>query len=490
MAVRLIDKLRVLSLFSGGGAYDLGLEWAGGFETVGLVEIDPYCQALLAERFPGVPVFGDVREFDPAPFSGKIDLMVGGFPCQDISTAGRGAGIEGERSSLWAEYARCICMARPRYAVVENVREITNRGLGVVLGSLAFGGYDAEWDCISAVSLGSIYRDLEADPEGEIRFHHRNRIITLATLPDTDRERIWLESERKFGSKGSPFITDYGQKEDVADTDLLGCESEAEDAHRRESDPSGKGAVLADTDVGRRKGEGVSVCPRGPFEKDSLSSRSREGDSMEDSRREPGEEGAEVLGELPGLLEDEQASDNAERSDQARNEGFLKGVGQADAHKLDAYVGGPSAGEIFGSGPEEAELRGGKGDGQAITHSAGLEGYGAELQLREDGPKISAHGQDCDGILEKARRVGSLAKFRERTYECWAAEPCVRCIPARTPTYMDEIRLIGNANPPQLFQYLGELILERERMIAQFMIKEDNNENSNLANRAGQMSSK
>jgi DNA (cytosine-5)-methyltransferase 1 len=153
--------LRVLSLFAGIGGFDLGLERTGGFKTVAFCEIDPFCRRVLAKHWPGVPIYHDVRYLERsglATFGCLPDVIVGGFPCQDISTAGLGAGIEGERSGLWSEYARLIGELRPRYVIVENVAALLNRGLGKVLGDLAALRYDAWWDCIPAYAVGAPHR--------------------------------------------------------------------------------------------------------------------------------------------------------------------------------------------------------------------------------------------------------------------------------------------------------------------------------------------
>ena len=145
--------MRVGSLFSGVGLGDLGLTLAG-MEIVFQVEIEPYARKVLELRWPDVPKFGDIREVE-GRLTPPCDILAGGFPCQDISTAGKGAGIGGERSGLWKEFARLIREIRPRYVLVENVTALLGRGLGVVLGDLAEIGYDAEWDCIPASALGA-----------------------------------------------------------------------------------------------------------------------------------------------------------------------------------------------------------------------------------------------------------------------------------------------------------------------------------------------
>ncbi len=145
--------MRFGSLFAGIGGLDLGLERAG-MECAWQVEIDDYCRRVLTKHWPNVPKFRDVRECGAANLP-AVDLICGGFPCQDISNAGKRAGIEGERSGLWSEYYRIICELRPRFVLVENVAALLERGMGRVLGDLAESGYDAEWTLLSAADLGA-----------------------------------------------------------------------------------------------------------------------------------------------------------------------------------------------------------------------------------------------------------------------------------------------------------------------------------------------
>lgn len=141
------------SLFAGIGGFDLGFERAG-ITTVWQVEIDDYCRKVLARHFPNAQRFIDIRECgkNNLPW---VDILSGGFPCQDISNAGKRVGIDGERSRLWSEYARIICELRPRYVVVENVAALLTRGMGRVLGDLAAAGFDCEWDCVPLGAFGA-----------------------------------------------------------------------------------------------------------------------------------------------------------------------------------------------------------------------------------------------------------------------------------------------------------------------------------------------
>lgn len=145
--------MRLIDLFSGIGGFSLAAHWMG-WETIAFVERDDYAQKVLVKNFPGIPIFDDVRTFDGTSYRDSADIVCGGFPCQDVSTAGTGVGIDGERSGLYTEFLRIIDEVRPRYAVVENVAVLVNRGLSRVLGDLSEIGYDAEWRVFSACELG------------------------------------------------------------------------------------------------------------------------------------------------------------------------------------------------------------------------------------------------------------------------------------------------------------------------------------------------
>lgn len=148
--------MRIGSLFSGIGGLELGLERAGLGHVVWQCEIDPYCREVLARHWPEAKRFEDVREIDSS--APAVDILCGGFPCQDVSVAGKRAGLAGERSGLWFEFARIVRELRPRYVVVENVPGLLTGGLGDVLGELAASGYDAEWDCVPASAVGAPHR--------------------------------------------------------------------------------------------------------------------------------------------------------------------------------------------------------------------------------------------------------------------------------------------------------------------------------------------
>jgi len=173
--------MKMLDLFSGMGGFSLAAEWCWGkeLEIVGFVEIDPFCQKVLRKHWPDVPIYSDIKDFH---YNGAVELITGGFPCQDISIAGKGVGIEGERSGLWSEFRRIIGEVRPRFALIENVPMLIHRGLGRVLSDLAEIGYNAEWQCISAAEVGA--------------WHKRERIWIVAYPTDTrDRQRMRIDGQ-------------------------------------------------------------------------------------------------------------------------------------------------------------------------------------------------------------------------------------------------------------------------------------------------------
>lgn len=243
--------LTVGSLFAGIGGFDLGLERAG-MRTVWFCEQDPFCQRVLAKHWPGVPCHPDVRALvadaesvgqresqdvearsngiagpagqrSPLPVSVPyVDVLCGGFPCQDLSYAGRGAGIEGSRSGLWGEFARLIGELRPRYVLVENVPALTTRGFDRVLADLAACGFDAEWDHLPASAFGAP--------------HRRDRIWIVA-YPSRDGAGQSASAGsvgERAGAGGQPSGTG-----DVADTDEQGEHRGGSRNRRRNESPHG-----------------------------------------------------------------------------------------------------------------------------------------------------------------------------------------------------------------------------------------------------------
>jgi DNA (cytosine-5)-methyltransferase 1 len=151
-----------LALFAGAGGGILGGKLLG-WRTVCAVEWEPYAASVLLARqndgiLPAFPIWDDVQTFDGKPWQGVVDVISGGFPCQDIASNGKGEGINGSRSGLWKEMARVIGEVRPKYVFVENSPMLTRRGLGTVLGDLAKMGFNAEWGVVSAAEVGAHHK--------------------------------------------------------------------------------------------------------------------------------------------------------------------------------------------------------------------------------------------------------------------------------------------------------------------------------------------
>jgi DNA (cytosine-5)-methyltransferase 1 len=192
-----------LHLFAGAGGGILGGQLLG-HTCVCAVEWNPYARRVLLARqrdgvLPRFPIWDDVQTFDGTPWRGRVDVVAGGFPCQDISAAGKGAGIDGERSGMWRHMARIVGEVRPRFVFVENSPILTSRGFGVVLGDLAAMGYDAEWCVLGASDAGAP--------------HRRDRIWIMAYTSSRRRSTHELRARRDIARLCS---------QDVADADSTG----------------------------------------------------------------------------------------------------------------------------------------------------------------------------------------------------------------------------------------------------------------------------
>ena len=231
--------LNELALFAGVGGGILGGNLLG-WRTVCAVEIEDYCRRILMQRqndgvLEPFPIWDDVRTFDGRPWRGIVDVVSGGFPCQDISCAGKGAGLEGARSGLWFEMARIIGEVRPRFVFVENVPLLISRGLDVVLSDLAEMGFNAQWCLVSASDVGAS--------------HKRDRIWIMA---DSNGERSQGRKREEL-SKCSGERTTRTSRSSMVDSDTIGRDRRTgqvgEEDRRRQLENSSRWAV--EPDVGR-----------------------------------------------------------------------------------------------------------------------------------------------------------------------------------------------------------------------------------------------
>ena len=221
----MIEPLKILDTFAGIGGFSYAAhELVGGFETTQFVEIDPFCQKVLKKHFPNVPCHDDIKTF--TAFPGQYDVITGGFPCQDISVAGRREGITDQsRSGLFYELIRVIRLVRPKFVVMENVAAILNNGLDIVLGELSQAGYDAEWSIISASSLGAAHR----------------------------RSRWWCVAYTNDYGSSSSSISGFNDQTDSGSQKRSQETSKSE----RSSESSDSGAIQSSTDVTNSNSEGL-----------------------------------------------------------------------------------------------------------------------------------------------------------------------------------------------------------------------------------------
>jgi len=249
--------MKVLDLFSGIGGFSLGLERAG-METAAFCEIEDFPRKVLAKHWPDVPIASDVTKltykdgalYDDGQeiYRGTIDVLCGGFPCQDLSTAGRQAGISAARSGLFYEMCRVLSECRPKFAIFENVTNLLNGGGGdwftEVLCEISSLGYDAEWHCIPASELGA--------------HHHRDRIWIVAYPNETPAEGGWLS-----GGIHQELTNSYGRSQcggtgqNVANPSELQrheCNPDAE-AGKSQAQESGDGG--SENDFSNTNGEAI-----------------------------------------------------------------------------------------------------------------------------------------------------------------------------------------------------------------------------------------
>ncbi len=208
-----------LALFAGAGGGILGGHLLG-WRTVCAVEIEPYPASVLLARqndgiLPTFPVWDDVCTFDGRPWRGLVDVVSGGFPCQDISLAGKGAGITGERSGLWSEMARIIGEVRPQFVFVENSPALITRGLGTVLGDLASLGYDCRWTVLGAAGVGAPHQ----------------------------RDRLWIVADSDSVRKPQPQRSEQDKRGRIGDACV--CNADNAGLEKREGQSGHNGQELA-----------------------------------------------------------------------------------------------------------------------------------------------------------------------------------------------------------------------------------------------------
>ena len=230
-----MKALTIGSLFSGIGGLELGIERAiPDSKTIWQVEQNPFARSVLKRHWPNARRYADVREVGSQNLE-PVSILVGGFPCQDISQAGSRAGIDGERSGLWSEFARIIREIRPEYVVVENVAALLSNGMDRVVGEMAESGYDCQWDCIPASAVRAR--------------HRRDRIFIIGTLADTAR------------ANGSACLQTKDRQEKRKPRGSCCCsrtESNVADAIGRRIQPERRSENVFETTSEMERSEGIS----------------------------------------------------------------------------------------------------------------------------------------------------------------------------------------------------------------------------------------
>ena len=390
------------SLFSGIGGIDIGLERVG-FQPLWQCEINKFCRDLLTKRWPDLKLYGDIEDIDEK--TPRPDVLCGGFPCQDISTANtKGKGLDGAKSGLWFEFYRVIRILRPRYVLVENVANLVNKGLDRILQGLAEIGYDAEWQVLSAAQFGA--------------WHLRRRIFIVAYTNSFDGQ---VSGETKFDLDW----TDYGVQREW---------NESPDSSQR------RRSTITPTDpqelqrYGRSNNHGFSSQSREISEfGDSGGENAASDSTSQQHRRQNHSSGCEVA----------RAHSSGEWGE--KDAGSPGDCGEkTSAHTNCVFAGGTSqpvrpreGGMGFGFG----------GNGQYVRNPS-------EAMVDSDGSRYEKHGRSFTIFPEQ---------FASERYSWWKAEPGICRVHDGIPNRVDRLRSLGNAVVPQVAEYVGRLIMDHHR---------------------------
>jgi len=400
------------SLFSGIGGIDLGFEWAG-IETRWQVEIDEYCQKLLSIRFPHNKKFTDVRKVGSHNLE-KVDIISGGFPCQDISVAGKGAGIEGERSGLWTELHRVVSELRPRFAFIENVPMLTIRGGGRVIADLAEIGYDAEWQIVGADDVGA--------------WHRRKRIWIVAYPRDSsdtaikrqEKEKDRISEVNRTGRSSGEFSRTSGSTKVLADTNRTG-------------DRTSKSRTNRDRQKEDERRKGQSQSESGRYGED-ISNTNKQRLERYRGECELGESGEEVK----VSRESNATNSNSSRSKQNTSESKLW-ANRAEQSSTIKRIPDKTKSN------QKSERR---KDGLPDTSGRRIQRY------RKEGSRPELQ-------TTKSNKNDSNTRSRPMEQSWWAVEPNVGRVAHGIPNRVDRLKGLGNAIVPQV----AALIMERIKNI-------------------------
>ena len=394
--------MRMLDLFSGIGGFSLAAEWVWGdeLEIVGFCENEPYPQKVLKKNFPGVPIYKDIKELDGEAFK-DIDLITGGFPCQDISVAGKGAGIEGARSGLWSEMHRLISHIRPRYVIIENVPMLTVRGGTRVISDLAEAGYDAEWQIVGADDVGAWHR----------------------------RKRIWIVAYPECVGRSTGAKVN-GKSENKKSSDQSGHSSETQ-----------FGTVL-----GKETGNVSYPKHDGRYGvQESEGSGSRIHSQAGQSRAEQSKGSDSGKGRNEDL-----AYAKSGRSGEIRHQSQTQGSHNSD--ELSGECGGLSRKvphpHRVGEKRDQSQDRQGIGTEQTRQDVPDSDSTGRRERRRSESVQETFHSSECDSQRFPA--------------DYWLTEPNVGRVANGIPSRVDKLKGLGNAIVPQCAIVIMELIKQAD----------------------------
>ena len=418
--------MREMHLFAGAGGGILG-GLLLGHTPVCAVEIDPYCQKVLKQRqvdgiLPEFPIYGDIKEFDGRPWKGKVDCVCGGFPCQDLSVAGKGVGIHGSRSSLFFELIRIVREVEPRFIFLENVPGLITRGIDIVLGALAELGFDAEWCVLSASDCGANHlrkrvwilcrRQDVADAKSNGHGQGRESRDIYPTECGQDGE------VRGFtGSTGST-------SRDLADADHDG----SHEPENSESTPERNGRDSSWSNIAKQS-EGSGLLGQ-----DVCGSQRDLADSIGFRRQEQG---------------DSELSVNSEENGERKTDDVVNGC-----------VGSPTdvAGKLADAECERLEGRVCRGEDSE-----------RQIQLGRTGHSGSVHGQPVEDAGIPESELGGMADalsdwvdlYRASSGDWWASEPPIGRLSIGTKNRSGRLRGLGNAQVPIVAATAFETLLQR-----------------------------
>jgi DNA (cytosine-5)-methyltransferase 1 len=414
-----VEPITFGSLFAGIGGFDLGFERAG-MSCRWQVEIDDYATKVLKKHWPNVHRERDIRECGRHNLE-RVDVICGGFPCQDISYAGRGAGLDGERSGLFFEAVRVVCELRPRIVVLENVAALLTRGLDRVLGTLAEIGFDAEWHCIPAAALGAP--------------HIRDRVFVVAYAKhdgftasegghqnDKQRTRRTKKpggTEQPSGSSGRRSIS-----EGLADAGRL--------------QQSRRGTVARETESGRALSQ-PARCSWWTTEPDVGGSLDGFPDFME-RHIGRGLSYAESQRAVKGLRNvwDSHVSATVQRT--------IGGLGRIQTAEvlfalMCEYAKGGRLPREFVAGTEALE--------ETLRDLRRQQQAGSTSQRQE--PAQQRSGEHPDAVSDVSRQVASWNTF----------EGGLDRVATGVPARVDRLRGLGNAVVPQVAEYVGRMAMDK-----------------------------